>query len=222
MDNPYLRGARCQGRREANGLGLWMVPTWPTPGLACSALLLLHTPYCYAFEVSSGGDPGLGKEASEPLQEAAYRSHGCEPVVDAEGERSPRQGGGIYRGRRQPDDAAWSEKMHFPSEPTESAWLRAGALSRYATPCGGSVRDDQRTTGLHPRLLHSALCEGSHTSWRHDAPDMVLAVVQRASSPQRCRPEGIRQVWIDRLARVAASSLTSRRLGGTLNSGGVQ
>jgi len=44
-------------------------------------------------------------------------------------ERSPRQGAGISQGRRQPGDAARSEKRHCPGEAAKWAWLRARALA---------------------------------------------------------------------------------------------
>jgi len=93
------------GRLEATG-----ILTTPTPQFR-----FIH-PTATRSRQAWGRELRLGREAPGPPQEAAYRSHGCEPVVDREMERSPRQGAGISQGRRQPGDAARSEKRHCPGE----------------------------------------------------------------------------------------------------------
>jgi len=95
-----------------------------------------------------GGKGRRGRlEASapgSPRQRAGRSSHGHQPVVDGQGGTEPPPG-----------------RRHTPRKAPSPTMLRARALARYATPCGGSVRDDQRTTGLYPWLRYTASCGGS-------------------------------------------------------------
>jgi len=62
--------------------------------------------------------------------------------------------------------------------------------------CGGSVRDDQPTTGLHPWLLHSALCEGSGNDWpnsREMRRSAQSATAKPAESGELRQPTCIRK-----------------------------
>ena len=65
-----------------------------------------RTTRCWAvWGKSEAGNWDSGRTLRSPRTGAAYSSHGCKPVVARTGEPSPRQGGGISRGGRQPDDA---------------------------------------------------------------------------------------------------------------------
>jgi hypothetical protein len=94
------RGASQCVRKAASGPvsrhGKMLRP-WARLGSPAS----LYTPYCCAFEASLGQGTGTRKGSSGASAGAVYGSHGCKPVIDRKEEASPRQGGGISRGKRQ-------------------------------------------------------------------------------------------------------------------------
>jgi hypothetical protein len=117
---------------------------------------------------------------------AAYSSHGCEPVVDRRGEPSPRQGGGISRGRRQPDDAAKSEKGHFPAGPAKSEWRRARALARHAPQRGPKMRGGGTPEIPGPSQSHAWRCA---RPWAR-SPEQATGT-QTHTSPASARASGM-------------------------------
>jgi len=102
----HLRGVRGRPRLRALVAGVCVGSRRPfrapRPGTGASPGVGLARSSGDAVVRHRRGAPALIRAP----QRAAYRSHGCKPVVDREGEWSPRQGGGISRGRRQPGDAA--------------------------------------------------------------------------------------------------------------------